>query len=98
VCAFHTAPFVSSCLALDVCTTVIHRIFPDRLLPLANQFVVALSANTDSTDVAKTFEVGMNFFYPKPIKVPALLKHLDGKYMDDSVVKANYPAMTSKSP
>lgn len=63
---------------------------------VAPQFVVALSANTDSTDVAKTFEVGFDFFYPKPIKVPDLLKHLDGKYMDDSVVKANYPALTSK--
>ena len=96
VCAFHTAPFASSSLAVHICTTVIHRIFPDRLLLLANQFVVALSANTDSTDVAKTFEVGFDFFYPKPIKVPDLLKHLDGKYMDDSVVKANYPALTSK--
>jgi len=64
---------------------------------VAPQFVVALSANTDSADVAKSFEVGMNFFYPKPIKVPDLLKNLDGKYMDDSVVNANYPVLTSKS-
>lgn len=67
------------------------RILPNVDALLVNQYVVALSANTDSVDVAKTFDVGMNFFYPKPIKVPDLLRQLEGKYMDDDVVAAHSP-------
>lgn len=37
------------------------------------QFVVALSANTDHSDVGKYLASGMNKFYPKPIKIKELL-------------------------
>mmetsp|Transcript_1126 Transcript_1126/g.2951 ORF Transcript_1126/g.2951 Transcript_1126/m.2951 type:complete len:618 (-) Transcript_1126:244-2097(-) len=50
------------------------------------QFVCALSANTEEADVSKTKEVGMNDFFPKPVKVKELLKHLDGKFLPPELV------------
>mmetsp|Transcript_39279 Transcript_39279/g.76852 ORF Transcript_39279/g.76852 Transcript_39279/m.76852 type:complete len:600 (+) Transcript_39279:184-1983(+) len=46
-----------------------------------NQYICALSANTEQPDVQKTRDVGMNDFFPKPVKIKELLKHLDGKFL-----------------
>eukprot|EP00284_Hemiselmis_tepida_P009560 CAMPEP_0174917088 /NCGR_PEP_ID=MMETSP1355-20121228/2252_1 /TAXON_ID=464990 /ORGANISM="Hemiselmis tepida, Strain CCMP443" /LENGTH=603 /DNA_ID=CAMNT_0016162153 /DNA_START=32 /DNA_END=1840 /DNA_ORIENTATION=- len=45
------------------------------------QFVCALSANTEASDVEKTRNVGMNDFFPKPVKIKELLSHLQGKFL-----------------
>ncbi len=36
---------------------------------LAQQFVVALSANAEESDVQIYLRAGMNKFYPKPVKI-----------------------------
>ncbi len=45
------------------------------------QFVCALSANAEPADVAKAYAAGMNDFFAKPVKVPDLIKHLQGKFL-----------------
>uniref|UniRef100_A0A7S0I271 Uncharacterized protein n=1 Tax=Hanusia phi TaxID=3032 RepID=A0A7S0I271_9CRYP len=47
-----------------------------------SQYICALSANTDPSDVNKCMGAGMSDFFPKPVKIPALLKHLEGKFMN----------------
>mmetsp|Transcript_3975 Transcript_3975/g.9060 ORF Transcript_3975/g.9060 Transcript_3975/m.9060 type:complete len:363 (+) Transcript_3975:1163-2251(+) len=50
------------------------------------QYICALSANTEASDVAKTRDVGMDDFFPKPVKIQELLSHLDGKFLPATLV------------
>ncbi len=40
-----------------------------------------LSANAEPADVAKAYGAGMDDFFPKPVKVPDLIKHLQDKFL-----------------
>lgn len=48
--------------------------------------MVALSANTDSNDVKEALNSGMSGFFPKPVKIPVLLKELQSHFMSDEFV------------
>jgi CheY-like chemotaxis protein len=45
------------------------------------QYVCALSANAEAAGVAKAYAAGMDDFYAKPVKIPDLIKHLEGKFL-----------------
>ena len=46
----------------------------DHELTESHQFICALSANTDVSDVNKCMGAGMSDFFPKPVKIPVKIR------------------------